>query len=174
MQSVPLSYALVMFLGFVALQSHADMSGLFNHLRPAILRLTVHAATKDQEWVSGLDTAKGRVDVCGPCYSWSPCRCLVRASAWSRANAGGCRRTGPDPQQPPHDSLQLMAFGVDAGGERLFLPLGDWPLGIWPCSGEYRDNTQWTFSVGERSQGRGRTWKDREVNVMGAQCEILE
>ena len=64
MQSVLLPSTWVVSSDSAFLGSHADVPCI----PETMLRLTVHAATEGRDWVSGSDTAKGLVNVCGPCY----------------------------------------------------------------------------------------------------------
>ena len=107
---------------------------------------TVHTVAEGCELVSGPDTAKGRVEVCGPRYHFrSPCRCLrsgllpeavlismgteelvlllvgAGPTSLQRGDAGG--GMGEGEQASPY-------CGHRRWGRKIHPPLEDWPLGI--------------------------------------------
>lgn len=72
MYSVCLTEALVMSLGFTALQ-HCKMIWDASVVIWSILKPVIHAATECYGWVHGSYTAMSNVHVCGPCYHPRPC-----------------------------------------------------------------------------------------------------
>lgn len=111
--------------------------------------------------------ARGRVEVPNPCscclgsagklplqwYRW------LQTHSWVRAVEGFCdtppKETGSR-GSPLKRTLKNCAKDAEVelstsdgfwGGSQEWtqLSLRNWPLGVWPCSSEHMDNTNWTF-----------------------------